>query len=317
MRHRFDHRSGVRVLAIAVLLMILVCATVFVVAFVRAPSVAALPSRVAAFERVKGIRPLLLSQIAPTLREAVVATEDERFYDNSGVDVLALARAVPYDLSHWSLAQGASTITEQLAKIIYLNGNDHSPLRKASEIALGFQVGHRFSHEAVLASYLNVVYLGGGRFGVANAADHYFGRAADRLTLAQSSLLAGLIQSPEVYDPLSDPQAARNRQIAVLRAMVRNGYVTEAEAAAVIATPLRLATGTAIPPHEPVSFAVPAPFDWAELALATALLIGAIAAYLTARLLTAALTVHSALRVAAALLVVAAAITAANSVQVL
>ena len=286
-------------------------------AFVAAPSVADLPARVAALERAAHARAVPLWRIAPVLREAVVATEDERFYQHDGVDLISIARALPYDVTHWSLAQGASTIDEQLAKVAYLHGNDHSPWRKATEIALGFRIGRRFTHEQTLDDYLNVVYFGGGRVGIEAAARAYFGQTPGELDLAQASLLAGLIQAPSVYDPLEHPVAARDRQVAVLRSMVRNGYITQEGAAAVIASRLPLRGGSALAAVAPVSFAAGPPFDWDVLAFAGVLLAGALAAYVGARLLAPSLRLRHAVRLAGLLLLVASILTAARSVQVL
>jgi membrane peptidoglycan carboxypeptidase len=269
-----------------------------------------------ALERADGAHAVGLSRIPATLREAVVATEDERFYRSSGVDVIALARAVPYDVTHLSLAQGASTITEQLGKIAYLDGNDRSPWRKLTDIALGFRIGHRYDHEQVFDDYLNVAYFGAGAYGVAAAARRYFGRDVSGLDLAQASLLAGLVQAPTAYDPLTDPRGARDRQIAVLRSMVRNGDITEAQARAAVGSPLSLVDGRALAALHGVDFAVPAPFDWAELAVGLLLVAGALSAFVAAHVVAPSLAVRSTLRVAAVLLLVAGAVTAAYSVQV-
>ena len=305
-----------RLIVLLIVVPLALVALAFAVAVVRAPSVADLPARVAALERANDARPVPLSRIPAVLREAVVATEDERFYRQSGVDVLALARAVPYDLTHLSLAQGASTITEQLGKLAYLRGNDHSPWRKLTDIALGFRIGHRYDHEQVLDAYLNVVYFGDGAYGIANAARRYFGRDVSRLDLAQASLLAGLIQAPTAYDPLADPQAARARQVAVLRSMVRNGNVTSTQAAAAVGSRLALARGRALPALHGIGFAPPAPFDWAELAVGLLLVAGAVAAFVAARVVAPSLAVRSSLRFAAVLLLLAGTLTAAYSVQV-
>jgi len=117
-------------LAFLGLALTLTIVAVIVVASSRAPSGGDLAARMRAFEREHRVTPLPLSRIAPVVREAAVATEDERFYQASGVDLVALLRAVPFDVSHLSFAQGASTIAEQLAKVVYLRGNDHSVSRK-------------------------------------------------------------------------------------------------------------------------------------------------------------------------------------------
>ena len=180
------------------LVLALTVVAIFVLAASRARSGGDLVARTRAFEREHRVTALPLSRIAPVAREAAVATEDERFYQHSGVDLIALVRAVPFDVSHLSFAQGASTIAEQLAKVIYLNGNDHSVSRKTQDVVLGYRLGHRYRHETILDAYLNVVYLGQGQHGVMNAAHYYFGRDAQRLSLSQASLLMGLIQAPSL-----------------------------------------------------------------------------------------------------------------------
>jgi hypothetical protein len=292
---------------------------VFAVAAAKAPAVLDLPARVASFERTHHVVAEPLQKMAPTAREAIVATEDERFYQNGGVDLIALVRAVPFDLSHFSLAQGASTLPEQLAKLIYFAGDDRSPLRKTEDVVLGYRLGHAYSHEQLLAAYLNTVYLGDGQYGIENASRHYFGRHARDLTLDQSSLLMGLAQAPSLYDPRVDPDAARARQSQVLRSMVRNGYVTESEASAAIAESLRLASGGIVAPVRlsPASFAVPAPFDVVELVAAIAMFALAIVVIALGRVLPRPFLPQRLARVAWSLLLLISAITAAHSVQVL
>ncbi len=260
--------------------------------------------------------PARLSQISQFVRESAVATEDERFYQHSGVDLIALLRAVPYDVSHFSLAQGASTIAEQLAKILYLRGNDHSVVGKAEEIILGYRLGHRYGHEAVLDAYLNSVYLGEGVYGIQNASRRYFGRDASRLNLSQASLLVGLIQAPSLYDPRTNPDGARARQIAVLRSMVRNGYTTQDEAAAAVARPLHLISGSSLPGISATSFAVGAPFDPVELAAALIMLLLAGVALALTRAANPMIA-SSVLRAATVALIILGALAAAHSVRVL
>jgi penicillin-binding protein 1A len=303
---------------------LLVCVTIllvgtFVFAAARAPSVRDLAARVANFDRSHSAVAVPLSAVAPSAREAIVATEDERFYQNGGVDLIALVRAIPFDLSHFSLAQGASTIPEQLAKIIYLSGNDHSPSRKSEDIVLGYRLGHGYSHERLLAAYLNTVYLGDGQYGIENASRHYFGRSARDLSVDQASLLMGLAQAPSLYDPRTDPSAARARQVQVLQSMVRNGYITESEASATIARPLRLANGGIVTPLRlsPETFAVPAPFDVVELVAAIVMFALALLVFALGRLFPRPLLRQRAARVAWSLLLLISALTAAHSVQVL
>ena len=150
-----------------------------------------------------------LEDIAPVVLKAVVATEDERFYRHDGIDVIGVLRALPYDVSHFSYAQGASTITEQVAKLLYLNGNDHSPWLKLEDAAVALKLEGRYSKNQILAAYLDSVYFGEGAYGIWAASERYFGVQPHALTMAEASLLAGLIQAPSAYDPFPFPETAR------------------------------------------------------------------------------------------------------------
>jgi Transglycosylase len=231
-----------------------------------------------------GSRVVRLDEVAPVLRDAVVATEDERFYRHHGVDLIGLLRALPYDVVHVSFAQGASTITEQVAKLFYLNGNDHSPWRKLEDAAVAFKLEDRYSKEQILTAYLNGVYFGNDAYGVQAASERYFGTTSNSLNTAQATLLAGLIQAPSAYDPLTDPAAARVRQAEVLRAMVSDGYLTMPEARAVLRRPLPLRGGIALPAIRGISLAAGPPFIWVQFALGAVLGLAGAAAFATLRL---------------------------------
>jgi penicillin-binding protein 1A len=211
-----------------------------------------------------------LSAIAPALQHAVVATEDERFYHHHGVDVLGVLRALPYDVTHLSLAQGASTITEQVAKVLYLNGDDRTPWRKLEDAALAVKLEDRYSKAQILDAYLNSVYFGEGVYGAWAASEHYFGVPPARLGTAQASLLAGLVQAPSAYDPALHPALASERRVEVLRSLVRNGFLDEKAAAAIAARPLRLHGAGELGPVTNVSLAPGSAFTWWQLSLGAA-----------------------------------------------
>ena len=202
----------------------------------------------------------------------MIATEDERFYRHHGIDLLGLMRAVPYDVVHASFAQGASTLTEQVAKQLYLNGDDHSPWRKLEDMALAVKLENRYSKAAILDAYLNTTYFGAGAYGIGAASRRYFGITPRKLTLAQASLLAGLPQAPSAYDPLLHPAAARQRQVAVLRSLVRVGDVPATVARDALAAPLRLKGGTVLPP-ETASVEPGPPLAWRDAAIGALLLV--------------------------------------------
>jgi penicillin-binding protein 1A len=250
-----------------------------------------------------------LSRVSPLLRESVVATEDERFWHHHGVDVLGVMRALPYDVTHLSLAQGASTITEQVAKNLYLHGDDRAPWRKVEDAALALKLERRYSKEQILAAYLDTAYFGDGAVGAAAASERYFGVPPGRLGLARASLLAGLVQAPSAYDPRLHPAAARARQVEVLRSLVRNGLATTQEADAAVARPLPIRGAAALPPVPDVSLAPGPAFVWWELgAGALAALAGAACLILARR--------RAPVRVAAVVLLVAGAAAMARSFRV-
>jgi hypothetical protein len=265
-------RSHLAWLAALVPLAFLSLAIAFGIAWLTAPSVSGLGARVRALDRADGGRPVRLAAVAPVMREAVVATEDERFYRHDGIDVIGIMRAVPYDLSHFSLAEGASTITEQLAKLMYLGGNDHNPWAKLRDAAIALRIESAYSKEQILQDYLNSVYFGAGAYGVQAASRRYFGVSASKLDLAQASLLAGLIQDPSADQPYADPSDTRQRQADTLASMVRDGYATVHEARAAATEPVRLARGPQLAPLGSIDLRPEPLFYWAELAVGAAVL---------------------------------------------
>ena len=252
---------------IALAVLVVSIGAVLVAAWIAAPTPGSLATRV--HTRLAGTdgRAVPLTSVSPILRDAVVATEDERFYRHHGVDLLGVLRAIPYDLVHLSYAQGASTITEQVGKLLYLNGNDHTPWRKLEDAMLALKLESRYDKERILGAYLDTIYLGEGTYGVQAASEHYFGVPTRRLDTAQASLLAGLIQAPSAYDPVLHPALARERQTEVLRSLVRDGYLTEQEARAALARPLPLRAGPTLPGVTGVDLAPGPAFVWWELAL--------------------------------------------------
>jgi penicillin-binding protein 1A len=156
-----------------------------------------------------------LRQMPKSLRDAVVAIEDERFWHHKGVDLHALLRAAWSDALSGKIVEGGSTITQQYVKNVVLD-QERTVHRKIREVALAYQLEKKVGKEGILERYLNTIYFGNGAYGVEAAAGTYFGTTAARLTLAQSALLAGLIRSPGNYDPYDNPGAARSRRATVL-----------------------------------------------------------------------------------------------------
>ena len=189
-----------------------------------------------------GVRiPVPLDRIAPAMLAATIAAEDARFHTHPGIDPFAMARAVvraPWDRS------GASTITQQVARGLYLSGSSLPlPLRKAREAVIAVQLDARHSKDEILAAYLNSVYYGRGAYGVEAAARVYFGVPASSLDTAQAAFLAGLPQSPAAYGDAAGLPAARSRQRYVLNQMVGRGDLRPAAADEIFDRPLTFATG--------------------------------------------------------------------------
>ncbi|MBF0355639.1 MAG: PBP1A family penicillin-binding protein [Alphaproteobacteria bacterium] len=171
-----------------------------------------------------------LDDMPKSLPAAVLATEDRRFYSHFGVDPFGMARALVRNVTKGGVHQGGSTITQQLAKVLFLTP-ERTLKRKVQEAILAFKLESRFTKREILTIYLNRVYLGSGTFGVDAAAQRYFGKSARRLSLYESALLAGLLKAPSRYSPANDPEKARARTAQVLENMVNAGVITPEESA--------------------------------------------------------------------------------------
>jgi penicillin-binding protein 1A len=189
--------------------------------------------------------PLRLTDMPRYLPAAAVAVEDRRFWHHPGVDLIGLARATWTNLAAWRLVQGGSTITQQVAKNLFLT-NARTFRRKVQELLLTLWLEHRFSKREILEIWLNRVYLGAGTWGVDAAARTYFGVSARRVTLWQAAALAGLPRAPSRFNPRADPVAAAARARVVLTAMADTGAITAADAKAAMAQ-------IAFPPPPPLA----------------------------------------------------------------
>ncbi|MEE9316981.1 MAG: PBP1A family penicillin-binding protein [Rhodospirillales bacterium] len=168
--------------------------------------------------------PAGLDDLPKALTQAVLATEDRRFYDHFGLDIIGLGRAMAANIRAGRIVQGGSTITQQVAKNLFLTP-ERTLKRKIQELLLALWLEHRFSKDQILTIYLNRVYLGAGTYGVAAAAEKYFNRPASRLSTYQSAMLAGLLKAPSRYNPLAHPARARARTAQVLKNMVAAGVL--------------------------------------------------------------------------------------------
>ncbi|GAA4031290.1 penicillin-binding protein 1A [Sphingomonas rosea] len=169
-------------------------------------------------------------QIPATMRAAMIAVEDKRFRSHPGVDPIGMARSVKVRLQTGRFSQGGSTITQQLARNIFLN-NSRNFGRKLKEAVLALALEAKFSKNQILELYLNRVYFGGGAYGIDAASRTFFGHSAKRLSLGEATIIAGLVKAPSNYSPTADVEAARSRAGVVLQSMVENGFVSASAAA--------------------------------------------------------------------------------------
>lgn len=170
-----------------------------------------------------------LKELPKHLPNAFIAIEDRRFYSHFGVDPLGIARAAIANFAHRGVAQGGSTLTQQLAKNIFLT-QERTMMRKLQEVELALWLEHKYSKTEILELYLNRVYFGSGAYGVEAAAQKYFGKSARNVTIAESAMLAGLVKSPSRLAPNRNPDGAEKRANTVLAAMADAGFITEAQA---------------------------------------------------------------------------------------
>lgn len=171
-----------------------------------------------------------IDELPPYLVQAVIATEDRRFFEHLGLDPIGLARAAYVNLRAGAVREGGSTITQQLAKNLFLSP-ERSLRRKVQEGLIALWLEARFTKEQIFSIYLNRVYFGAGAYGIEAASRRYFGRSAREVSLAEAAMLAGLLKAPSRYSPLRDREAARDRSESVLFKMAAAGFLTEDEAA--------------------------------------------------------------------------------------
>ncbi len=220
------------------------------------PGVEALVSRIydingnemGVFRQFDSSKPVRRGDIPEVLKQAVIASEDRRFYQHSGVDLRGTARALWADIRNQEVVQGGSTITQQYVKGAYVGG-ERSLSRKVREAVLASQLDRQVDKDEILFRYLERIYLGEGAYGVGAAAETYFRKAVSDLNLSEAALLAGLIPAPSRYEPRGDPAQAEERRLLVLDAMLGEGMITPEEHAEAAAQPVWLAAAGATPPE--------------------------------------------------------------------
>jgi membrane peptidoglycan carboxypeptidase len=234
--------APVRRLAVALLVLAAVVLPTLVTSWVLAPSATDVQQRVLERTAALGVVVLGEDEVPPMLAKAVVATEDERFYSHHGIDSIGLGRAVLYDVANFCLCEGGSTITQQLAKDVYLNGSDRG-YNKLEDLVLAVKIEQVIGKRQIMADYLSVIPTGLNRYGVTGAACAYFHAPLGSLTLGQYALLAGVTQAPSLYDPTVDSGAALARRTHVVSAMLADRMISRDQASAADAEPVLATQG--------------------------------------------------------------------------
>ncbi|HXV00880.1 MAG TPA: PBP1A family penicillin-binding protein, partial [Caulobacteraceae bacterium] len=183
--------------------------------------------------------PVNIDRLPAYVPAAFVAIEDRRFYSHAGIDPVGMARALVADLTSGRTAQGGSTITQQLARNLYLS-NDQTLERKGQELIYAAELERVYSKKQILGLYLSRIYFGSGAYGIEAAAHRYFNKPAERLTLREAAMLAAVPKSPTAYDPAEQPTRSAERTALVLSAMVDTGAITQTQRARALAHPAKV-----------------------------------------------------------------------------
>lgn len=188
-----------------------------------------------------------IDQMPQIYKNAVIAVEDKRFYDHSGIDLIAIGRAVYHDIKAGSFVEGGSTITQQLAKNQYFS-QDKDITRKIAEVFMAIDMEKKFTKDEILELYLNSIYFGDGYYCVADAANGYFGKSPNEMTDDEATLLAGVPNAPSVYAPTVNPELARKRQKQVVAQMIDCGFLDDVTVAQALETFKQNASSNEITP---------------------------------------------------------------------
>jgi len=188
-----------------------------------------------------------LKDIPAPLKDAILATEDEHFYEHWGINPKGIARAMLTNIRHGRVVEGGSTITQQISKVLFF-GQQKTFTRKIRELLLALQLEHRYSKDEILQLYLNQIYFGHGAYGVESAAKVFFGKTTSQMTLAECALLAGLPRSPRNYSPFVNADRAQNRRAWVLSRMRRSGFISDDQEKEANAVPLNTTRAAVLPP---------------------------------------------------------------------
>lgn len=169
-----------------------------------------------------------ISGLPQIYREAIISVEDHRFYKHSGIDLIAIGRAIINDIKAMEFVEGGSTITQQIAKNEYFT-QEKKLTRKVAEVFMAFELEKKYSKDEILEIYINTIYFGNGYYNVKDACKGYFGKTIDKMTKGECIMLAGIPNAPSVYNPKENLELAKQRQKQVADKMVEYGYLTEKE----------------------------------------------------------------------------------------
>lgn len=169
-----------------------------------------------------------ISELPQMYLDAVISVEDHRFYKHSGIDIIAIGRALINDIKAMDFVEGGSTITQQIAKNEYFT-QEKKITRKIAEVFMAFEIEKNYSKDEILELYINTIYFGNGYYNIKDACEGYFGKSLNEMTDGECIMLAGIPNAPSVYNPKENSKLAKERQKQVADKMVEYGYITEEE----------------------------------------------------------------------------------------
>lgn len=188
-------------------------------------------------EKVEGIKSkanyLKISELPQIYLDAVISVEDHRFYKHSGIDIIAIGRALINDIKTMDFVEGGSTITQQIAKNEYFT-QEKKITRKIAEVFMTYEIENNYSKDEILELYINTIYFGNGYYNIKDACEGYFGKSPNEMTAGECIMLAGIPNAPSVYNPKENPKLAKERQKQVADKMVKYGYLTVEEEAKIL-----------------------------------------------------------------------------------
>lgn len=214
---------------LAIIFLIIICLSIYIIKSgydIYKDAIASMPISKKVDEVSSSDSYVTLGNIPKTYQEATILIEDKRFYSHQGIDIISIGRAIIKDISTLSLAEGGSTITQQVAKNLYLT-QEKNFTRKVAEVFLATKLEKELSKEKILELYLNIIYYGDGYYGIQNASYGYFGKAPASLNLNEQTILVGLPNAPSIYQLSNNSNLTKKRQEIVIKTMANAGQLTE------------------------------------------------------------------------------------------